>query len=172
MTAWQGVRRSCRIAAEALEQVRQLRWGSFGGNPAAPAGGVRRQPGSSAPEVQSISPLELPDCHRAPSAGCAGLPPKLWRQSGSPAAPAALAAPAGGAGRQSGSSAPGEQSLSSPCRGSWTSESQCQSSFPPIILNHGRDIPQYQSLLVEVPETSEAVVIIHNIILGTHSFSP
>ena len=87
VTAWQGVRRSCRIAAEALEQVRQLRWGSFGGNPAAPAGGVRRQPGSSAPEVQSISPLELPDCHRAPPAGCAGLPPKLWRQSGSSGSP-------------------------------------------------------------------------------------
>ena len=116
VTAWQGVRRSCRIAAEALEQVRQLRWRSFGGNPAAPAGGVRRQPGSSAPEVQSISPLELPDCHRAPPAGCAGLPLKLWRQSGSPAAPAALAAPAGGAGRQSGSSAPGEQSLFPPSR--------------------------------------------------------
>ena len=79
----------------------------------------------------------------------------------------------GGARQQSGSSAPGVQSLSPPCRGSiWTSESQGQSSFPPILLNHGRDIPHYESLLVEVPETSDTVFIIHNIIRGAHSFWP
>ena len=67
----------------------------------------------------------------------------------------------------------GQQSLSPPCRGSWTSESQGQSSFPPILLNHGRDIPHYESLLiVEVPETSDAVFMIHNIIQGAHSFWP
>ena len=59
-------------------------------------------------------PTELPDCRR--SYGC------------SPAAPA------GGALRQSGSSAP--------------SESQGQSYFPPILLNYGRDKPHYECLLV------------------------
>ena len=80
--------------------------------------------------------------------------------------------PAGVARQQSGSSAPGVQSLSAPCRGSiWTSESQGQRSFPPILLNHSRDIPNYESLLVvEVPETSEAVFMIHNIIRGAQSF--
>ena len=83
--------------------------------------------------------------------------------------------PAGGAQRQSGSSAPGVQSLPSPCRGSvWTSdsESQGQRSFPPILLNHGRDKTHYESLLVEVPETSDKVLMIHNIIWGAHSFWP
>ena len=79
------------------------------------------------------------------------------------------AASARGAGRQSSSSAPGVQSLSPPCRGSWTSESQGQSSFPPIILNHSRDNPHYESLLLLVPETSDIVFMIHNIIRGAHS---
>ena len=76
------------------------------------------------------------------------------------------AAPAAGARQLPCSSAPGVQSLSPPCRGSiWTSESQGQSSFPPILLNHGRDNPHYESLLVvEVPETSDAFFMIHNII--------
>ena len=52
-------------------------------------------------------------------------------------------------------------------------QSQGQSSFPPILLNHGRDIPHYESLLVvEEPETSDAVFMIHNIIRGAHSFWP
>ncbi|CAL8259304.1 unnamed protein product [Boreogadus saida] len=61
--------------------------------------------------------------------------------------------------------------LSPPCRGIWTSESQGQSSFAPILLNHGRDIPHYKSLLVvEGPETSDAGFMMHNIIRGAHSF--
>ena len=45
--------------------------------------------------------------------------------------------------------------------------------FPPILLNQGRDNPLYESLLVlEVPETSEAVFMIHNIIRGAHSYWP
>jgi hypothetical protein len=47
VTAWQGVRRNCRTAAEALAAVRQLWRGRFGGSPAAPVGGTWRQSGSS-----------------------------------------------------------------------------------------------------------------------------
>jgi hypothetical protein len=37
--------------------------------------------------------------------------------------------------------------------------------LPRILLNHGRDIPHYESLLVvEVPESLDAVFMIHNII--------
>ena len=128
-------------------------------------------------------------CRRAPRAGAAGmprdLPPLDLPASAAVQLPeytagrpngfdgGSLAAPAQGARRQSGSSAPGVQSLSPPCRGSWTSESQGQRSFPPILPNHGRDISHYESLLVvEVPETSDAVFMIHNIIRGAHSFRP
>ena len=67
--------------------------------------------------------------------------------------------------RQSfGMSATAVQSLSPPYRCSiWNSESH-QSSFPSILLNHVWDKPHYESLLVvEVPETSDIVFIIHNI---------
>ena len=71
--------------------------------------------------------------------------PELCHRTSADASPA----PAGGARRQSSSSALGVQSLSPPCRGSiWTSERQGQSSFPPILLNHGRDKPHYESLFV------------------------
>ena len=55
-------------------------------------------------------------------------------------------------------------------------ESKPQFLSPPILLNHGRDNPHYEKKevpeteLVEVPETSEAVLMIHNIIRGAHSF--
>ena len=55
----------------------------------------------------------------------------------------------------------------------WTSENLGQNHFPPILLNHGRDNPHYESLLVgEVPETSDAVFMIHIIIRGAHTFWP
>ena len=54
---------------------------------------------------------------------------------------------------------PGVQSLTPPCCSSiWTSGTQSQSSFPPILLNHGQDNPRYESLfVVELPELSDAV---------------
>jgi hypothetical protein len=43
--------------------------------------------------------------------------------------------------------------------------------LPPQFLSTMTDIPHYESLLVvEMPETSDAVVMIHNIIRGAHSF--
>ena len=93
----------------------------------------------------------------------------VWPPSKSPGRPVRQLR-RGEHGGKYGSLAPGVQFL---CRSSWTSVSQGQSSFPPIPLNHGRDVLHYESILVvEVPETSEAVFVIHNIIRGTHSFWP
>ena len=145
---------------------------------------IRPQSGSSGGVLRELNwcrswwQLQWTSCSSAGAASLMELPPSfgassapgVHRRSCRTAAARLRRRPA--ARRQSGSSAPGVQSFSSPCRGSWTSESQCQSSFPPILLNHGRDIPNYESLLVEVPETSDKVFIIHNIIRGEHCFWP
>ena len=103
-------------------------------------------------------------------ASIASITKILWNSGNSGGSPAA---PAGGARRKLGSSGRGSlaavrvyKSLSPPCRGSiWTSESQGPSYFPPVISNHGRNNHHYESLLVvEVPETSDEVLMIHNII--------
>ena len=147
--------RSSRTAAEALAAVQRRR------------------------KVRRATPARLFSSRRTPT-GAAG---KLRRQFSSRSTPPdcrrsfgrsrTATTAARGARRQSGSSAPGLQSLCPPCCSSWTSESQGQSSFPPIVLHHGRDILHYESLLaVEVPETSDAVLMIHNIIRGAHCFWP
>ena len=128
------------LAEGGLAAVRQLRWG-----------GARRQPGSSAPGVQFLSPPVLPSAAEALAAV-----QQLRR----------------------GSSA-GVRQLSSGCSIPFSSMSRFNMGFreskpkflPPILLNHGRDNPHYESLLVvEVPETPDAVFMIHNIIRGAHSF--
>ena len=113
------------------------------------------QKGIILPELHCRTAAELPPPDfSAPG----GNPPEQQENFGGSSAPGvhrrrchrnfgcSEAAAAWGARRQFGSSAPRVQSLSPQCRGSWTSESQGQISFPPILLNHGRDIPNYWPL--------------------------
>ncbi|CAL8404104.1 unnamed protein product [Boreogadus saida] len=127
-------------ANSAAAQLREYNPFLFGLSPK-----LRRQSGGENMEKKGIVLPEL-SCRTATE-----LPPPDFSAPGGhpPEQPESFggspAAPARGARRQFGISAPGVQSLSPPCRGSWTSESQGQSSFPPILLNHGRDIPHYES---------------------------
>ncbi|CAL8254264.1 unnamed protein product [Boreogadus saida] len=182
--------RKCHPSCNTCNADEQLRRGELGASPAAklreynPFLCRRREVGRRRHGVErDCTPgAELPDSRRATPAGAA-RPPELLVSFGASSAPgvhrrscrtaaglradcgrtaAGLrpAAPARGARRQSVSSAPGVQSFSSPCRGSWTSESQCQSSSPQFFSTNGRDIPHYESLLVEVPETSQFLLFI------------
>ena len=127
--------------------------------------------GIALPELSCRTATERPP----PDFSAPGGPPELpdWRPDGFGVIPAASAVTAKlrrqPSSSRAGSSAAVRQ-LSSQATIPFSSMSRLmdfRESRPkfPILLNHGRDISHYESLLVvKVPETSDAVFMIHNII--------
>jgi hypothetical protein len=132
---------------------------------AAPAGGTRRQPGSSAPGVQSLS---LPDCRRAPPPP--ELPPKLRRPFSSQSTPPELPDSRFGSGRK---------------------RPDSRSTIHVVVHGHRRveanvPFPQFFSTMAVITptmslyllwkyqrrQTQTLLYMIHNIFRGAHSFWP
>ncbi|CAL8377677.1 unnamed protein product [Boreogadus saida] len=186
---------SLRLCGPADEQLRR---GELGASPAAklreynPFLWRRAHPAGAAAEGKSgggdtwskkglHSRAELPDCRRATPAGAARPPELLDRWSCHlDSAPVQLPEhTARAAGLRPDVFNGGRQLRRGELGGSPAAQSRFMDFresmpkfLPPILLNHGRDIPHYESLLVEVPEKSDTVFIIQNIIRGAHSFWP